>query len=356
MTRHSRRSGAAGAVAATVAAFVAGCSSVDVEPDGASRGAVPSTEAQPSGGGGSDAGLDPVPALVPDAYRAPAEAAGTLEVVQYASRHDPEGASEVAKEALVYLPPGYGEADASARYDVLYLMHGGGGGIRSWMGDPSRPTALPSIFDHMIADGLVRPMIVVAPTYDTGYGSGGATFQRNVEAFTDELVEDLIPVVEERFRTFAESVDADGLEASREHRAFGGFSMGGVTTWHMLENATEVFAHYLPMSGDSWNQGMMGGLSATEATVAQLEEGVRESGYGPREVFVFSATGSEDMAVPNMDAMAAEVREGSDVFAYTDRGFSEGNFMYWVVEGHLHDYPWGYDYVYSGLQMFFPVR
>lgn len=37
---------------------------------------------------------------------------------------------------------------------------------------------------------------------------------------------------EDRYSTYAEGTSAQELTESRSHRAFAGFSMGSVTTWH----------------------------------------------------------------------------------------------------------------------------
>lgn len=326
---------------AAVSAFIAGCAPAASGPSSSERTSPAADSSAPARGG-----FD----LVPDGYRQPAAVPGTLEHLDYATTHAPGATSPTDKRALVYLPPAYDPDDESVAYDVFYLMHGGGGSEYSWMGRPDRPTALPAIFDHMIADGLIEPLIVVAPTYDTGYATGMEAFAGNVAAFTDELLQDLIPAIDARYRTWAASDAAD----ARAHRAFGGFSMGGVTTWHMLEHALGTFEHFLPMSGDSWNQGPMGGLEHADATAAQLAEAAVASGYGTDDYDVFAATGSGDFAEPNMTAMLEAMRARTDAFVETDRDFIDGNLIYDTIDGHLHDYPWGYDYIYAGLPLFFP--
>ena len=42
------------------------------------------------------------------------------------------GGEAYFKNALVYLPHGYDEADTATRYNVLYLMHGHGGGYTTF--------------------------------------------------------------------------------------------------------------------------------------------------------------------------------------------------------------------------------
>jgi enterochelin esterase-like enzyme len=122
-----------------------------------------------------------------------------------------------AREALVYLPPGY---DASSnRYPVLYLLHGAGGDQRTWIERQQANV----ILDNLIADGRLEPLVVVMPY---GYTSrlaegerrrGAAGYKADMEEFVVDFLNDLIPLVESRYR----------VTADREHRAIAGLSMGG---------------------------------------------------------------------------------------------------------------------------------
>ena len=68
-----------------------------------------------------------------------------------------------AKRMHVYLPPGY-EADADAKYPVLYLNHGGGDDDSKWTStDPRQGGHAQFILDNLIAAKKARPMIVVMP-------------------------------------------------------------------------------------------------------------------------------------------------------------------------------------------------
>ena len=58
---------------------------------------------------------------------------------------------------VVYLPPGYEKS--SARYPVLYLVHGSGDTPESWVNAGHANF----ILDNLIADGKAKPMIVVMP-------------------------------------------------------------------------------------------------------------------------------------------------------------------------------------------------
>lgn len=68
----------------------------------------------------------PVYQATPTAYRSACAQAGTIETFNYTA-HDDNG-NAYSKQCRVYLPFGY---DSNKPYDVLYLMHGYGGNIRT---------------------------------------------------------------------------------------------------------------------------------------------------------------------------------------------------------------------------------
>ena len=73
------------------------------------------------------------------------------------------------RRIFVYTPPDY-EKNATARYPVLYLQHGGGEDERVWI-EMGRTNL---ILDNLLAEGKVKPMIVVMETsYMPGAGGAG---------------------------------------------------------------------------------------------------------------------------------------------------------------------------------------
>jgi enterochelin esterase-like enzyme len=120
------------------------------------------------------------------------------------------------RKALIYTPPGY---PSGGKYPVLYLLHGIGGDEKEWLhgGDPY------VILDNLLADGKMKPMIVVMPNGRAMKDdrAGGNIFDKEkVEAFATfekDLLNDLIPYIEKNFP----------VKADRENRAIAGLSMGG---------------------------------------------------------------------------------------------------------------------------------
>jgi enterochelin esterase-like enzyme len=210
--------------------------------------------------------------------------------MEYRTRYRGES---VAKYAYMYLPAGY-DANDSTRYDVLYLMHGGGQTPELYFDGAGRSSTLKTMLDHMIEGGRVAPTIVVAPSF---YPNGDARFDVSyvvdlARAFPRELRADLMPAVERRYRTYARTPDARGFEASREHRAFGGFSMGAVNTRYAFIRSLDRFKYFMPMAGDSWVLGVTSGGS--EETASYLDRVVRESGYGRDDYLIAASVGSRD--------------------------------------------------------------
>ena len=140
------------------------------------------------------------------------------------------------RDFFVYTPPGY-SADAAKLYPVLFLLHGFSDDASAWTA-VGRANV---IFDNLIAEGVVSPMLVVMPL---GYGApeivrrGFAGLQdetmrqRNYDRFRDALLTEVIPRVENEYR----------VSKNREARAIAGLSMGGAESLLVGLNALNRFA------------------------------------------------------------------------------------------------------------------
>ena len=282
---------------------------------------------------------------VPEEYFAPADQAGQVVEITYDSR-DYTAASEPAiqKTVYVYLPYGYDETDADTRYNILYLMHG-------WTmtaGDffNTAQSGIVPMLDHMIENGDIPPMIVVCATFDEQNQSQG--FSRSVEelsVFHRDLRENLIPHVESRYHTYADDVTEEGLQASREHRAFGGFSLGAVTTWYQFIYNLDYIKYFVPMSGDCWIMGTYGGLYQPVETVDYLEQVVADGGWDTDDFYIYQGIGTDD---PIWDRTDSQIQEmlGRDLF-------TAENLHYAVIEGGRHDIDACERYLHHALQRFF---
>ena len=186
-------------------------------------------------------------------------------------RFEYTGTEGARKYALVYLPYGY-DSEQGRRYDILYMMHGGGGSPDAWL--DSCP--FKNMLDRSIASGEVRPLIVVFPSfYKTKSTRKDGEIDHDFEhasvlSFQKELTEQLIPALEGKYRGFAEGTDPDALKKARNHRGFGGFSMGGVNTWYACYLHIDYFSVFLPLSGDFWLYGEKAGSKKPRETAEAL--------------------------------------------------------------------------------------
>jgi enterochelin esterase-like enzyme len=132
------------------------------------------------------------------------------------------------RRVTVYTPPNY-DRDTAARYPVVYLLHGANADDEAW-GHLGRVNL---ILDNLLADGKIKPFIVVMPF---GYGApplSPAARSQNTELFGQDLIEDAIPFVETRYR----------VSASRDDRAIVGLSMGGGQALSIGLNHLDLFSH-----------------------------------------------------------------------------------------------------------------
>lgn len=296
--------------------------------------------------------LDHSVKLIPENYYEDAEQQGTVVKMEYQTKlYDTD--ELITKYCYVYLPYGY-EENGTQRYDILYFMHGGGSTAEKFLGGNDSISLNRKNLDHMIQDKRIKPMIVVTPSFyrndirEDSLPNAGTL----VQLFPRELKEDLMPAVEGKYRTFAKDITPQGLKAAREHRAFSGFSMGGVTTWWVFAKAMDYFKYFMPLSGDCWLTETLGGSKAPAATAKALADAIDADKWKTNDYFVFALTGSEDMAeqslTPQIEAMKVQ-----PPFLFDDN-FKKGNVYYSILEGGKHESStFAPHYLYTALPEFF---
>jgi enterochelin esterase-like enzyme len=169
---------------------------------------------------------------------------GEIRTLLYKSR-----SNRTTRELTVYLPPGYDDA-RNRRYPVLYLLHGFANDHHSW----HRYGRANDILDNLLAEKRIEPFLVVMPL---GYGGaqingdgtgippkGAGTFGGDAALYERDLLEDIIPMIDNKYRTMAD----------RKHRAIAGFSMGGGQAGRVGLRHLETFSRVGIMSA-----GMAGG-------------------------------------------------------------------------------------------------
>ena len=142
--------------------------------------------------------------------------------------------------ANVYLPSGYGKVvkGKQERYPVLYLQHGWGENETSW---PVQGKA-GIIMDNLIADGKIKPFIIVMAYGLTNDFKFGSIRQFDAKEFETLLIDELMPVIDQQFLT----------KPGKWNRALAGLSMGGMETKLITLRRPEVFGYWGLLSGGQY--------------------------------------------------------------------------------------------------------
>lgn len=237
---------------------------------------------------------------VPARYDSPCAQAGTVEKLTYPTKAYATDQRDVEKTAYIYLPYGY---DTEKRYNILYLMHGTGDDEAYWLITHPQNKRM---VDQLIASGAIEPLIIVTPTFyvedDCFDGLDPLTY-----SFAQELRNDLMPAVECRYATYAESYDPAGFSASRDHRAFAGLSRGAVTTYH------SAFCSSLDYF--SW----FGTFSGSRTSADYFQETIQSEKFADLPIhYLYVSSGTFDFALPQ------QIREYQSLLAVEPR-LREGN-------------------------------
>jgi enterochelin esterase family protein len=219
----------------------------------------------------------------------------------------PSTLMKTSRRMFVYTPPGY-EA-GTARYPVLYLLHGSGGDEDAW---PTMGIAN-IIMDNVIADGKAKPMIVVMPNAywselaslelagprkgaPPGVGAGGGV-QGPPDANETDIVRDIVPFVDKHFRTMPGAAN----------RALAGLSMGSGITANVGLKRLDVFASIGLLSG-----GMFRGSADAPGGVAAMDRinpafRTDPAGTDKKLRLLFLSCGTEDPRITGMKQAADEL-------------------------------------------------
>lgn len=287
---------------------------------------------------------------IPDAIRQPAGKQGKIEEFFYTAHSN---GKTLKKHARVYLPYGYDASNKKTKYDVLYLMHGGGDKTTSFLTPPQDWLPLRQVLDHLIADGKMRPIIVVTPTFyddDENIGSNGMNDGiARTRNFHTELQHDLIPAVETAYNTFLEGTDSMAITRSRSHRAYGGFSMGALSTWFQLAYGVNAVKYFLPLSGDLWIHNDKGERQDAKTAAIWLNEQLAKSPYG-NDFEVYGYTGTKDIAGNPQKNLVEALSKNAPLFRYNK---ANANLRFEMKEGGQHFYGHINEYLYWALPLIY---
>lgn len=218
------------------------------EPDGASD-----SETAPRG---DDAGC-----------RAPfRESYGTLCQERYTAHLTGE-----TKSLYIYTPPGYMEGGES--YPVLYLQHGYGENELGWI----YQGRVAQTADRLISHGEMEPMLIVMADGMMRFPGGNGEIIHKPEKFTEELLEDIMPLVERHYR----------VRPGSDARAIAGLSMGSLQTSITICTYPGMFAWAGVFSGFMSNV-----FDGHNEHLEKLKSGAEEFNKSTR--LLFRAMGKDD--------------------------------------------------------------
>jgi enterochelin esterase family protein len=144
---------------------------------------------------------------------------------------------DTERMVYVYTPPGY--ETGKLKYPVLYLLHGNGQIEASWTWTGRANV----IMDNLLADGQVKPMIVVMPyghvPREIKTAAPAAPVNNDPMAIEKELLTAVKPLVEAKYRVLTD----------RGHRAIGGLSMGAGQSASIGLRHLDQFAYIAAFSG-----------------------------------------------------------------------------------------------------------
>ncbi len=168
---------------------------------------------------------------------------GTVEIVRHASvllKDNPLGDS-AERDLAIYLPPSYESSSDRRRFPVIYLLAGFTGSGLQLINRGAWTLPLHQRMNQLIADGRAAEAILVLPDCFTRYGGSQYVDSPAIGRYQSYLTEELVPFVDERYRTLAD----------REHRAVAGKSSGGYGALNLAFTRPDLFSRVASHAGDS---------------------------------------------------------------------------------------------------------
>lgn len=210
--------------------------------------------------------------------------------------HKSEVLKGAVRQVFVYTPPGY-DKNVSAKYPVLYLLHGSGGVASDW----TQAGFANYIADNLLAEKKAVPMIIVM-TWGHALPVGAPTAE-NANTFESYLLKEVIPMIESKYR----------VAPGRQNRAIAGLSMGGGQASQIGYGHTDLFAYVGLFSHD------MGADAAKYKVLSDPKLAADMKG-------LFYGVGKEDPRDPGMTKIAASLDKlGIKHVFYEDKDGATGH-------------------------------
>ena len=274
-------------------------------------------------------------------YEAASDQPGTVVRLDYTT--DAYGAEQPGW-VNVYLPYGYDE-NGTERYDIIYFLHGTNETQDSLIGDEKVKNAL----DNMIEVGVVKPVIMVFPTYYYNY----ETRAIDMTAFsTKEMRNDILPAVESKYRTYAGTADEAGFIASRDHRAFSGYSRGCYACWHQFFNNLDLAKWFMPFSANISGADEMTLAMPVEEQMQMIRDALAAQADYKDSFFIYAACGGKRDDMYNvMQALISAMIADTDDFSFgTDPAV---NNLYYSISNEIHQTLMTRFYLYNAFDVVF---
>jgi enterochelin esterase-like enzyme len=222
----------------------------------------------------------------------------------------------MTRRMFIYTP--YGYEGGTAKYPVLYLLHGAGGDEDAW----STMGRTCQIMDNLIEKGLAKPMLVVMPNGNpTQIAARTQMIPEKVvdrtnpafaNSYVNSIVKDIVPYVEKNYRVIAKP----------ESRALAGLSMGAGHTISCTNLYPGFFSYICPLSN---------GIRLTPENTAKYDadfKALKKAGYK----LYFLAVGGADGLLTSAQTLDATLTKNGlqHTFFITPGGHTWANWRIYL--------------------------
>lgn len=215
------------------------------------------------------------------------------------------------RSVWVYTPPGY-EKNPNAAYPLLVLQHGSGDNEQTWVAHGKAHW----ILDSLIAAGKARPMVVMmidGHPFTPAAIRDPANRSQAMAAFTRELLDDALPLVESVYR----------ISPDVAQRGIVGLSMGGGQALTVGLAHLDRFAYV----------GSFSGVPADEPVTQAVSGDAKGTNAKLRLLWI--ACGADDFLLPRNEEFVAKLKAGG---VNHEWHLTTGNHSWPVWRGYLADF------------------
>ena len=241
---------------------------------------------------------------------------------------------DMRRRMVVYTPPGY--ETSRDKYPVFYVIHGGGGDEENWL----YMGRVPQIFDNLIAEGKIKPMIVVMPNGNASQAAAPdaapASQRSNREFPSPKAVpgapgaggfagigpvyseETLSEIAEEYVKSIGAFIDKNyRVLPGPQNRAITGLSMGG---GHAFFTGIKYLGYYGWVG--EFSSSLFGGLNNTGFTY-DLDTAISGAFKNPANInkklnLLYISCGREDSRITATKGMREALGSRGIEVVYTD--------------------------------------